>query len=284
MGDEPVVSRSSSASVMINAYNWFQYCYTSDDAKDFTIEYLRSINVDRSLIKKISRVSADKLINVGWNCRLMYNGSQLPLDIESKVWHKIHMLASSVQNEPATKPVFMVAGHADAHATEIIADIEDQLDLLARGKSVEITLTEYIKNRNIKPSTSKHIVEYYRPVLDEVITAHSGNEPDINYAYRGWKKRQLKKCVEFLTDVLSSVEGQAVAPVVHKPRKKRVKPPIKVVSKLKFKVEDQEFKIKSIRPTDIVGAQQLWTFSTKYRTLTVMNAVGPSGLTVKGRR
>jgi hypothetical protein len=116
-----------------------------------------------------------------------------------------------------------------------------------------------------------------------MVAALGGKEPDLTYAYRVWKKRQLKRCVEFLNDVLAAVEEQAVVvPVVRKPRKKRAKPPGKVVSKLKYKIEDTDYKIKSIRPTDIVGTRQLWVFSTKYRTLSVLNAAGHDGLSVKG--
>jgi hypothetical protein len=32
----------------------------------------------------------------------------------------------------------------------------------------------------------------------------------------------------------------------------------------------------------VIGADQLWVFNVKYRTLGVYNAMGPSGLTIKG--
>jgi hypothetical protein len=46
--------------------------------------------------------------------------------------------------------------------------------------------------------------------------------------------------------------------------------------------EAKEFDVKSVKAVEVVGAQQLWTFNVKYRTLTVYNAIGPSGLSVKG--
>lgn len=73
-----------------------------------------------------------------------------------------------------------------------------------------------------------------------------------------------------------------VAKAVRKPRAKKVKPASVVVSKLKYKEEDTEYGIKSVKPTDLIGAQQVWVFNAKYRTIAVYNAMGPSGLSVKG--
>jgi len=38
----------------------------------------------------------------------------------------------------------------------------------------------------------------------------------------------------------------------------------------------------SVNPTDIIGADQLWTYNTKLKKLTKYNSLGPSGLQVKG--
>ncbi len=47
-------------------------------------------------------------------------------------------------------------------------------------------------------------------------------------------------------------------------------------------LENKEYKIVSINPADIIGADQLWVFNTKYRMLKKFQAMGPSGLSVKG--
>jgi hypothetical protein len=82
---------------------------------------------------------------------------------------------------------------------------------------------------------------------------------------------------------VSAAETRAVvAKTVRKPRKKKEKPASVVVSKLKYKEKDETYNVVSVDPKQIVGANQLWVFNSKYRTLAVYNAMGPAGLNVKG--
>ena len=76
------------------------------------------------------------------------------------------------------------------------------------------------------------------------------------------------------------VELDSAGQAVRKPRKKKVKPASQLVSKMKYKEKDGT--LESINPTQIIGASQLWVYNTKYRNLSVYNAVGNSGLSVRG--
>jgi hypothetical protein len=51
---------------------------------------------------------------------------------------------------------------------------------------------------------------------------------------------------------------------------------------MKYKKEDTEYAVKSVSPTGIINAQELWIFNTKYRKLQVYRANDPKGLSVKG--
>ena len=78
LGAEPTVTEDSTQTELAQAYNWFNYFYTSDDAKAFTISYLKSIKYDRDTIHRLAQVKAIDLHNIGWNCRLLATGSTLP--------------------------------------------------------------------------------------------------------------------------------------------------------------------------------------------------------------
>ena len=78
LGPEPTVTEDSTQSEMALAYSWFNYFYTSEDAKNFTISYLKSIKYDKDTTKKLVSVKAIDLHNIGWNCRLLATGSTLP--------------------------------------------------------------------------------------------------------------------------------------------------------------------------------------------------------------
>ena len=62
----------------------------------------------------------------------------------------------------------------------------------------------------------------------------------------------------------------------------KVKTKDQVVSKLKFLVSFDELGLKSISPSDILGASQLWVYNTKTRKLGVYHAEHAGGLAVKG--
>ena len=84
LGAEPTVTENSTQTELATAYNWFNYFYTSDDAKAFTISYLKSIKYDKHIITKLGAVKSVELHNIGWNCRLLASGSTLPEGIDRK--------------------------------------------------------------------------------------------------------------------------------------------------------------------------------------------------------
>ena len=81
MGDEPTISSESSRSDIIRAYNWYNYFYNVDDAKGFTISYLKNKKANKTIINRVNQINALDLANIGWNCRILMNGGNLPDEI-----------------------------------------------------------------------------------------------------------------------------------------------------------------------------------------------------------
>jgi hypothetical protein len=93
----------------------------------------------------------------------------------------------------------------------------------------------------------------------------------------------LKKYVEFIKAIIAAADQQKqVVKKTRKPRKKKVKPASVLVSKLKYLKSDESLNLTSARAEDIIGSQQLWVYNVKTRVLSVYNAIGASGLNVKG--
>jgi hypothetical protein len=65
------------------------------------------------------------------------------------------------------------------------------------------------------------------------------------------------------------------------PRKKKAPTADKLLKNFQFQKESNEYKLKSVAPESVLGAQELWTFNTKYKVLTVFRASGHAGLSVK---
>ena len=110
--------------------------------------------------------------------------------------------------------------------------------------------------------------------------------------YAHLKKADIKAfttAIEELMTALDFVIDSAKA--TRKPRKPKVYSADKLVAKLKYCVTDDKFKLASVSPDQIIGANELWVFNTKTRKLGKyvaqnidpkgMQRVG-SGLSVKG--
>jgi hypothetical protein len=162
--------------------------------------------------------------------------------------------------------------------------IEEHVDqfMLNKYKS-DFDMYAWLRSNNIKVQQSNAIAAYYKPQLAELVELQEGKCPDLNEGYRHMKKPEVKRSIEFFTNIISDAETWgANQKTVRKTRDKKPVSVEKQVSKLKYMSEYKDYKIVSIAPTSIIGANQLWVFNVKYRKLTLYNAMGPAGFSVKG--
>lgn len=289
LGPEPTVSEDSTQVEMSNAYTWFNYFYSSEDAIKFTVSYLKSIKHDNDEIKKLSRIKSYDYPNwVGWHCRLLGQGSTLPDGLWDKTVERIRSLASEApggedEGEPVVAPVKVVSiqERINSKASDLIGELEEHLDVFFKEGVVQFDVKKWSLEKGIKPQIAKRIVEHFRPQYEEINEALTGKDKELVEAYAGWRKPVLKIMVLFIKRIMDHmIELDSAGQAVRKPRKKKAKPASQLVAKLKYK--ETEGDLKSVNPCDIIGAAQLWAYNTKTRTLSVYNAVGASGLSVRG--
>lgn len=290
LGPEPTVTEESSNSDMALAYNWFNYFYTSEDAKSFTISYLKSIKYDKSIIKKLAAVKAIELNNIGWNCRLLSAGSTLPdANAWEKIEAKIRVLTKDIveetqdEEEPQVK-VVSIQDRINAKASDLIGELEEQLDVFFQEGVIQFDVKKWSLEKGIKPQIAKRIAEHFRPQYEEIAEAQAGKDADLVEAYKGWRKPVLKIMGLFIKRIIDHmVEVESAGNAVRKPRAKKVKPAHVLVSKMNYCASHEDYLyVKSVDPKTIIGADQLWVFNVKTRNLSVYNAVGHSGLSVRG--
>jgi hypothetical protein len=288
-GAEPNLSGEYEQIDLVKAYNWYNAIFDSADSKKFTIEYLKSIKFDKDNVDQLSSVDPWYSLNVGWNCRILSNGGHLSSDILDRMWQKINNLASAAKAK-AQKELSLEKQKSETKPRDtslektydIITDLENELDRLyaeSNNNKIIFKASEWFKTRGVKPAQAKHISRYFEPIYEEFLGAIEGKDAQLKEGYSRWKKPTLRSHLEILSDIIAQSE---TIKIVRKPRKKKVKPPAQIVKSLKYKVSDDEYKLTSIKPTDIVGCNQLWVFNSKYRTLAVYNASEKSGLTIKG--
>lgn len=347
LGEEPDLRGNITNAQIIIAYNWYNYFYDSDQAKTWVIEYLKEFHkTEKELIKNVRNIDNHSIRNIGWNCRILSLGGNLPDEIRERMERRVRILAEqsgrnrspeagfgSTDSEVAgerddssedrlgpnrnrntkdglgseakakgkeassqeadskeeedslrqgSKPVISIQERIANRANDLIADLETELDKFYRD-GTQFKTSDWLIRNDVKPAIAQRIADHYKPLYSEAFDALNGKDEQLKEGYSHYKKSQLKVYVEFLKSIVSAAETRAtVMKTVRKPRKKKEKPASAIVSKLKYKVKDDTFKLDSIDPKQIVGCNQLWVFNSKYRTLGVYNAMGPAGLSIKG--
>jgi len=296
LGSEPDLRGDVTNAQIVQAYNWYNYFYDSDQAKAWVVDYLKEFHKsEKELIKNVNRINSNLCRTIGWNCRILLLGGELPEGIQERNLNKIRTLAdganrihreSDTEEEGAAKeevkPVISIQERVTNRANDLIADLECLLDNYYRDGST-FKPSDWLSQQDVKPAIAQRIADYYKPLYSEVFDALNGKDAQLKEGYSHWTKPKLKAYVEFIKSIISAAETRAtIAKATRKPRKKKEKSPVKLVSKLKYKEKDETYNVVSVDPKQIIGANQLWVFNTKYRTMAVYNAMGPAGLNVKG--
>lgn len=290
IGDEPVLTEKSTPGDVIKAYNWYNYVCDTNDAVDYVAEYLRIFKkANKDIIKKVYQIDPFTLRTIGWNCRILTVGGYLPDGIINESIKKLDALIKLVKNDdrdPIIEPpknVVSIQDRIKDRTVDLIGALEIEIDKFCEDTSYTFDVVQWLREQAVKPMIAKKISEYYMPLYGELFDAVKGEDPNLQEYYDRWKKSDLKKFAEFVKNIINAAETNALATkVTRAPRKKKQKPAALVVRNLKYKEKDDETNITSIVPTSIVGADQLWTYNTKSRTLSCYNSLGPIGLGVKG--
>jgi lipid II:glycine glycyltransferase (peptidoglycan interpeptide bridge formation enzyme) len=81
-------------------------------------------------------------------------------------------------------------------------------------------------------------------------------------AYADFEKKDVKKYLEALTLFMGACDIIIDTAKANRKPRKRIRSKEKMVSKLRFRVNDEKFQLASINPQEIIGAEELWVFAT----------------------
>lgn len=141
-----------------------------------------------------------------------------------------------------------------------------------------------LKAKEAKAAHARIIKDFYSRDLADLIEL-TGSKPDeqLKEGYSHRSKKEIKKLLDFLTEVDSACTMlMQEAKVNRKPRKTKAVSRDKLVAKLKYKKTDDALKLVSINPTDIIGTKELWVYNTKTRKLGKYVAAEFHDLGIKG--
>lgn len=278
--------------------NWFNYNYNNNrHPQDFIVKYLKSAKAPKKEISAIRALESWKISPVyGCIAKMILNGCEFPSvlakcrgDFDAKVADLVQegskILSHKKQvteNLSKKAPVISIQARTRNAAREVIGHIEGDIDsFIESGCKEKISIYDYLQRAEVKGGYMTYVIEHFQPIYQELQEALKGGDEDLNEGYAFLSKPRKKKLVAFYANILSDCqEWQKDCRGKRKTRKRKVKTPKELVKSLKFKPKDEDFGIESVKPTDIIGASQVWAFDTKTRFL--HKYVSDVGMAVKG--
>lgn len=271
------------------ALNWYNYHSDAKESKKFALSYLKEIGAPKKDIEYLEKVSDAEFQNLGFVCRIKLRGG--PISDYNQNWIDAFFIRLKMKVQPIietkvteTKTISIQERVAEK-TRDYIGEIEGAIDDCFYMKEFKNVFDPYelMRSLEIKGAHTKHIVPVYEKKLEEIEIVIKGKDEQLVEGYSFLSKKQLKDYASLLKRIIDDCGRIAhTAKLTRAPRKKKVKPVDKVIEKLQFKKEDNEYKTASINPVDIIGASQLWVFNTKTRKLGCYNATDSGGLNIKG--
>ena len=277
--EEPKYTGTMSNLDLINALNWYHQNKENKDAQKYIQDYAKKNKISGSIN------TTQSYLTIGWLCRISMNGNDIGANAKEYINKNIQKtLEKEVVEVIVSTPgvTFNIQDRMREKVAEIAGEIEGAIDDYVESGFKESKSPFSIMYDKAKGMHANRIIDIFkkrRAEFDEVLHTKD-NELRDAYAFN---KSELKKMIAYIDQIITDalkIAGEAKA--TRKPRKRKQKSASELVSKIKYCVSSDEYKLKSIDPKEIIGASQLWVFNIKTRKLGVYHATDSSGLTIKG--
>ena len=287
---EPVVSQENYVSSLSTAFNWYNQEKDKKDARAYLKDYITH-HFTKNDVRVFDKTPDAKISTTyAWISRMVLNGS---LTLREPDFIKFSNYLQSIldtsdrpaeEQEEEVQKVFRpsVRDNMKEKVNEYLGELEKALDdFFTQDK--ELNLYNDLKSRSIPQPYVPFIDQWVKKIASEYIGVYETTDKDIKEGYSNISKRKLTQVIKLISTWQEDVERYGhFKKANRKPRAKKVKPVGVQIAKLKYKREDPELGIKSVIPTEIVGASQVWVYNTKYKKLAVYRSESTSGIQVKG--
>lgn len=278
LGDEPDSSKIKTQIDLVRAFTWYNTMCEYGDARQYLKDYFKT---DKKMLKTIDHISDKRLpLTSAWICRIASNQNR---DLSDNEWARvnndvIHAVGATVDLNFDEKPTEQkVKPNIQERVKERVSDIIGDVEVIV-DKGDSINMYEWLQKNEIPAAHATKIADYYKPLRDEYVYAVSED----NEGYKHYTKTELKARLGFILKLIEECERfSGNVKKARVPRKKKAPTTEKLLKHFVFQKESNEYKLQSCNPTSIIGSQELWTFNTKSKTLSVFRARGPAGLSIR---
>ena len=274
---EKVISNAE----MAQALNWYSQNKDNKTSSKYIGDYLK-----KNKLKVAADIVNKQRPTFGFLCRLKNTGAEFTELHEASFQKMLQEMMAEIPKPEVKAIVTNVISIQDRVAdkiAEIAGDLEGAIDDYILGGFDKPTSPYALMHGRAKNMHASKIMDIFKKRRAEFAEVMVTKDEDLKEGYSNFSKTQLKKLVAYCDQIIldcTKIAGEAK--VSRKPRKRKAKSPDQLVAKVQFLDEDKTYKLKSVPPTQIIGALQLWVFNVKTRRLGVYNAADASGLSVKG--
>lgn len=262
------------------ALDWYRQTCGYDEARTFLEDFLtdaKSKHLDA--IRKVP----DQWLNptACWIARLMSRGAVLPpssmpffkkalVSMVDKAGAEV-LAPTDADGNPIEKPKqekATVQENIRGRASDLVAEIQGLIDdgVATNGWSAY----QWLSSQQVSSKVASVIVERFRPILNELLEVANKTDAQLMEGYRHLTSKQLKLLIDFYQALIDDTNKfAAVNKKAKAPRKARTVSVEKKLKHFKYMKQSDEYKIASISPAQILEANELWTFNTSSRILTV---------------
>jgi hypothetical protein len=291
MGEEPSFDGKPVQDLEYSkAHTWYSYMSEKNEAKEYLESYLKNANrlTDIENLNKVPEAYFPYY--AAYIARMISRGANLP---ENRIETINKLLLSSFEKINKNKYDGLTQNSSEVarvkpkvkisiqeRVSDKVGDFINEFEEAFDDKGHTLSMYAWLQQKEIPPLLAGKIADFYRPISQEANQVIRKNaDEQLLEGYNHLSLEQKKARAAFYNSILSDCERYAsntkVVKVTRKPR------PVTIEKKLKFvkyQKENNEFKIVSIKPEKIIGAQEFWMFNTKYKTLTVFVALDRGGL------
>lgn len=226
--------------------------------------------------------------SVGGMCKMHANGAPLTEKQIQWIHDKINsaIRESTEVKEAKEVPTRTIADVVKEKTSEFISEVEAVLDDFHRGVYLDTenySLYNELKKIEAPTNMAKAVVDYYAPLKAELEELINAKTPDLVEGYKHLKPMQRKKYLALVSVIVDDAEKYlASKKAVRKPRVAKPKSASVQINKVQYQKDSAEFKVTSVDPVTIIGATEVYLFSTKYRTLSHLVTSASAGFTISG--
>lgn len=267
-----------------DALTWYSSMKDTSDARRYLNTYLEEFNRLED-IETLERVPDEWVKNTaGWLARLAMEGYPLQ---ETNIEFLERQLKETLKHAvvPEAEPIIIklspnIQQRIREKASDLIADIEGQID--DKTITPKWSLYDYLRGLGTSAMIANKLIDHFRPLAAELIEAFDSKDKDLKEAYKKYSNAELERLAIIYQNLLDdAVRYASNAKKARRPRAKKKPTVEKLLRHFQYQKSNEELKLVSLDPAKIIAAQELWTYNTKSKLLSVFRANDSDGLNVR---